>query len=172
MNGQTIIVPEYKDVQGPLVFLAGPIQGAEDWQSKAIDILRENAPDLHIASPRWNKVYKEGEFTQKMYEEQVDWETHYLQRAAGNGGIMFWLAKEKEHFCHRAYAQTSRVEYGEWINELKHKPAINIMMGIEKGYTGEKYIRYRFEERLGKICSSLEETCLRAVKEIYDHLSA
>jgi len=165
MKGQTLIVPEYSDIQGPLVFLAGPIQGAEDWQNKAIDILRENAPDLNIASPR--REYLTGEF---VYEKQVDWETHYLQRASENGCIMFWLAKEKEHFCHRAYAQTTRFELAEWTTKKLSRDYINIVIGIEEGFTGAKYIKHRLGHRFIPIpfCDFLEETCLRAIKEIYN----
>ncbi|MFO0822997.1 MAG: hypothetical protein U0792_07740 [Gemmataceae bacterium] len=59
-----------------MVFLAGPIQGA-DWQSEAIRLLGEHAPTLHIASPR-RGVSREA----FKYAAQVDWETHYF---AGSG---------------------------------------------------------------------------------------
>ena len=31
-----ILPPEYVTIDGPLVFLAGPVQGAPDWQSRAV----------------------------------------------------------------------------------------------------------------------------------------
>ena len=36
----------------PWVFLAGPIQGAADWQAQAIELLRATDPMLNIANPR------------------------------------------------------------------------------------------------------------------------
>ncbi len=52
--------PEIAEVDGPLIFLAGPIQGAPDWQSEAISIIHDIDPAIAIASPR--KDYPEGEF--------------------------------------------------------------------------------------------------------------
>jgi hypothetical protein len=39
MPGALILPPQYVTVEGPLVFLAGPIQGAPDWQREAIALL-------------------------------------------------------------------------------------------------------------------------------------
>ena len=40
MKGIVLIAPTYKYIQGqPLIFLAGPIQGAYEWQEQAIQIL-------------------------------------------------------------------------------------------------------------------------------------
>src|SRR3989344_8192202 len=113
MAAQVIAAPEYVDVSTPIIFLAGPIQGAYDWQSDAIKLIQRNSPYLHIANPRRPGEAK-GNFSEKDYGEQVDWETYYLRRAAKDGAIMFWLAKEFVHKCERAYAQTSRFELGEW----------------------------------------------------------
>lgn len=155
MKGKLILPPEYPDIMGPLVFLAGPILGAEDWQSKAIKILKAIRPDLRIASPR--KKYVHTEFDHK---RQVDWETHHLWRASINGAIMFWLAKEFEHNCQRAYAQTSRFELGEWKAEHK-RCGVLLAVGIEEGFPGGRYIRHRLSQDCPNvpICSSLEITC-------------
>lgn len=51
MPGRIILVPDYVDVKGPLIFLGGPIQGAPDWQSRAIEHIQKSAPDINIASP-------------------------------------------------------------------------------------------------------------------------
>jgi hypothetical protein len=142
MSGELILPPEYVTAEGPLVFLAGPIQGAPDWQHQAIRLLREAAPGLHLACPR--REYLPGEFD---YRAQVDWETHYLQRAARDGVILFWLAKEAEHFCDRAYGQTSRFELAEW--KVRHEcEGVKLVVGIEEGFTGGRYIRLR----LGQDC--------------------
>src|SRR5262245_33721694 len=109
-----ITPPGYPNLAGPLVFLAGPIQGAPDWQSQAVSALAGLAPGLHVANPR--RVYLPGQFE---FDPQVDWETHHLRRAAADGVILFWAAKEVEHDCARAYAQTTRFELAEW--KVRHE---------------------------------------------------
>jgi len=156
MPGQLIVAPQYVDVDGPVLFLAGPIQGAIDWQHSAIDIIRNLNKNVHIANPR--RDYAPGEFE---YTKQVDWERHYLKRAFQNGAIMFWLAKEAEHRCDRAYAQTTRFELGELLGK-----GAKIVVGIEEGYTGAKYLRHVLPKEYPEvpICESLEETCRKAIE--------
>lgn len=175
---------EIVDVEGDVVFEAGPIQDAPNWQDEAIEILGELDSGLTIACPR--KDYAPGEF---VYEAQVDWETHYLNRAARCGAIMFWLAKEadksvwrgviedlgaavsrllfwKEHAHRRPYAQTSRFELGEW--KMRHQTdGTKLVVGIERGFGNERYIRRRFGQDCPDvpILDNLPDTC-EAVVEI------
>jgi hypothetical protein len=153
-----ILPPDYPPVAGPLVFLAGPIQGAPAWQAEAIRILGELAPHAHVANPR--RDYAPGEFE---YAAQVDWETHHLRRAAADGVILFWLAHEAEHECGRAYAQTTRFELAEW--KVRHeRDGIRLVVGIEDGFTGAKYIRRRLAQDCPAVpvCASLAEACQQA----------
>lgn len=154
--------PHILSVEGPVVFLAGPIQGAPDWQKQAIHYFKEQAPTIHIASPR--RDYLDGEF---IYAKQVDWETHFLNRAALNGVVLFYLAKEAEHVPGRAYAQTTRFELGEWKakNQLLQS---KLVVGIEDGFTNAKYIKRRLSQDCPSvpICSSLLETCQAAIELI------
>lgn len=162
MAGTVIFPTEYVEITGPLVFLAGPIQGAKPWQTEAIQHLKNLVPTLHIACPRRDNIPE-----QFVYAEQVNWETYYLNRAAKNGVILFWLAKESEHFCERAYAQTSRFELAEW--KVKHeRDQIKLAIGIEAGFTGEAYIRLRFSQDCPTltIYSSLSETCQAVIQQI------
>jgi len=132
MKGKILQPPEYADLEGQLIFLAGPIQGSSDWHANAIEIISKISPEVNIASPRRyvGIKYVKGDFTPEMYNEQVDWETHYLNNAAKTGLVMFWLAKEFEHRCDRAYGQTSRFELGEW--KVKHeKDKVKLVIGIE-----------------------------------------
>jgi len=165
MTGKLILPPTYLEkIEGPLIFLAGPIQGAYGWQDKAIDIIRSSAPELYIASPR-RQMKTLGDFTVDMYNEQVDWETHHLREAGEYGVVMFWLAKEFEHRCERAYAQTSRFELAEW--KMRHeRDGANIVVGIEDGFTGSRYIRRRLSQDCPRvpICSTLEKTCQEAIR--------
>ena len=160
---EVIFAPEDKKVNGPVIFLAGPIQGAEDWHKRAIEILKEKKKEINIASPR-------GDYTNIKFDylPQVNWETKYLNLAAKEGVIIFWLAKEKTHDPERSYAQTSRFELAEWVTKFQSDKNINIVIGIEPGFSGEKYIRKRVGEDSPEIeiLSTLKETCEKAVSKI------
>lgn len=156
------VPPDILEINSPLIFLAGPIQGAKDWQKEAIKIIHDIDPNVGIASPRRDRLAKDF-----IYEEQVDWETHHLRKAAENGVILFWLSKEFEHDHDRAYAQTSRFELAEW--KIRHeRDGAKLIIGIEDGFTGAKYIRRRFSQDCPEvpILNSLEETCKKAVELI------
>lgn len=47
-----MLPPEIIELQGPTIFLAGPIQGALDWQTSATKIIQELSPKANIANPR------------------------------------------------------------------------------------------------------------------------
>jgi hypothetical protein len=159
MPGQLIYPPDYPDVSGPVVFLAGPIRGAPAWHPEAVRLLWSLAPHLHVANPSPPESPASFE-----YPVQVDWETHHLRRAAANGVILFWLAKEQVHICERAYAQTTRFELAEW--KVRHeRDATKLVVGIEPGFTGARYVRQRLAQDCPKVpvCETLEETVRRAV---------
>jgi hypothetical protein len=162
MGKHFIQPPEIANVNADsnVVFLAGPIQGASRWQYKAASIILDLDKNIVVASPR--KDYAKGEF---VYEDQVDWETHFLNRAAKLGAVVFWLALQEKPTPDRPYAQTSRLELGEW--KVKHEyTGANLVVGIEEGFTNERYIR----RRLGQDCpnvpilNSLQKTCETTVE--------
>jgi len=156
--------PEYEIITNPLIFLAGPIQGAPDWQAEAISILSQSNAEFSIASPR-RLAEKKGNFSVDKYNEQVDWETHHLRLAGKTGVIMFWMAKEAYDVPGRAYAQTSRFELGEW--KTRHELLkIKLVLGIELGFTNEKYLRRRLKQDCHdiEIQSTLAETCAEALR--------
>ena len=143
-----------------MIFLAGPIQGSDDWQKEALETLTEIAPEVTIADPR--RDYLDETFD---YNAQVDWETHYLRRAATRGCILFWLANEQSHVCERAYAQTTRFELAEW--KVRHeRDGLNLVVGIDSGFSGARYIRRRLSQDCPRvpICDSLVATCSAAVE--------
>jgi hypothetical protein len=153
-----IVPPDYPEVAGPLVFLAGPIQGAPNWQAEAIRRLGGLDPAIHVANPR--RDYLPGEF---VYDQQVDWETHHLRRAGAAGVILFWLADEAAHDCGRAYAQTTRFELAEW--KVRHeRDGANLVIGLGPRFTGAKYIRRRFAQDCPRVplCATLDEACRHA----------
>lgn len=160
---EILLPPDIVPCTGPIVFIAGPIQGAKDWQGEAISVFQFQASkSITVASPR--RAYLPGEF---IYELQVDWETHYLREAAKNGVILFWLEKEAEHTCDRAFAQTSRFEIGEWKAKYEiHK--IRLVVGMEEGFTNASYIRRRLSQDCSGITihSTLIETCQDALRQL------
>ncbi len=158
---KVFVPPEYVSSKQKVIFLAGPIQGAPNWQSEAIKVLTTLNPDITLVSPRRET------FEGISYDEQVDWETDHLRKAGKNGVIMFWLAKEVNQIPGRSYAQTSRAELFEW--KVKHeRDGAKLVIGIEKGFSGSKYIKKRFSQDSPDIpiLSSLEETCKTALEMI------
>ena len=162
---QVLIVPSYQDIDGPLIFLAGPVQGAPDWQQVAIEFLPTRT-DAHIASPRRQSI-PIGGLDEEAYNTQIAWEHYYLERAGQSGVIMFWLAKETEHIAGRAYAQTSRFELGEAVT-LHRLQGIKVVVGIEDGFSNKRYLLKTISSKAPNIplCSTLEETCEQAIKLI------
>lgn len=169
MTGKILLPPTYDEsLKGPLIFLVGPIQGARRWQDDAISIIHRIAPEVHIANPRREDLsYSHGDFSENLYNEQVDWETWNLRRAGSHGGVLAYCAAEETHRCDRAYAQTTRFEMGEWKERTMRDGSI-MVVGLEQGYTGARYVRIRFSQDCPNvpICDSLEEACERVVQEI------
>lgn len=161
-----ITPPDYPDqypARGPIVFLAGPIQGALDWQKDVIRIIHGYDPGIWIANPR-RQERSRGDFSTDKYRAQVLWEHHYLTCAGRFGVTLFWLANESEHDCERAYAQTTRFELGE---AMAYHRAYNTKMvvGIDTAFTGAKYVRLTFREKAPEvpILESLGSTCKKAI---------
>lgn len=142
-------------VDGPLVYLNGPIQGAENWQQQAITILGELAPDLHVASPRAT-AFKGGS------EAQLQWEQTFLQRA---DLVLFWLARERHHQCNRTYAAQVRFELGEWVAKAGSHRA-QLVVGFERGFAGASYLQRRITLAYPSIpvCRTLRQTCSAAAE--------
>lgn len=155
-----ITPPEIIEVDNRIIFLAGPIQGAADWQARVINIIHDLDSSVVVASPR--KDYESGTF---VYERQVDWETHFLRKAGASGVIAFWLARQIIETPGRSYAQTTRFELAEW--KMKHElEGAALTLGIEEGFGNARYIRRRFEQDAPevKITDSLEDMCKNAVE--------
>ena len=159
--GTVICAPNRAAVEGPLIFLAGPIQGAIPWQEVAIRYLRALDDRVHIASPRRRVATQ---LTDAGYREQVDWETEHLNRAAEDGVILFWLARECEPVAGRDYAQTTRFELGEW-KERARRDGIRLVVGIEEVFNGARYVRHRLAQECPQvpIRCTLESTCRAAI---------
>ena len=157
------------DVEGPVVFLGGPIQGADDWQAEAINRMHLDPLMGHVTyvNPRSTPAGDQPVNVDFHYEGQVDWESRWLNRASQKGVVMFWMAPEDNHFCHRAYGQTSRWELAEWKERLKGThpwPGPPLVVGIDPGFPGGRYMRLRLSQDLPhlRVLSTLEETVTAA----------
>lgn len=97
------------------------------------------------------------------------WERFYREKAAENGVHLFWLAKEIEHDCNRAYAQTTRFEIAESLMlHLHSKYPVKLVVGMEEGFSGAKYIRYVLEQEWEiPIFDNLADTCQSAVEQVF-----
>ena len=116
----------YDTTPFPLIFLGGPIEGAPRWQNPAWNFLSKETRPANVASPRYigEDEQQAGNWTPNITgEQQIDWEIYHMNKAgfglteSGKGAVLFWLAREKTHNCARAYAQTSRIEVGEWVQK-------------------------------------------------------
>lgn len=167
--------PNRMELSGPVVFLAGPIiRGPEAWHDRAIALITSAAPHVHIANPLrdpaaskelWNlrEDAAGAPFAEAAYNDQLDWETEHLRRAGETGAVLFWLAREREHNCERGHAQTTRFELAEWKERARH--GARVVVGIEPGFTGARYIRRRFAQDCPNVplCETLEATCRAAI---------
>lgn len=152
--------PTIVPISTPLIFLNGPIQSTGDWQANAVTYISRLAEGpLNIANPR--RDYLDNEFD---YNAQVDWETEYRRRAGEAGVNLFWLAAQSQNHPGRAYAQTTRAELFESKERHLHS-GIKMVIGIESGFSGERYIRRRFGQDCPDvlILDDLEATCRAAL---------
>jgi hypothetical protein len=147
-----------------VIFLAGPIQGAPDWQARAIDNLGYSSAVFDIASPRRLEMQK---LTLEELTQQYAWEHYYLERAATEGVVLFWLAKEEFSVPGRAYAQTTRFELGEHA-ALQSVGRCTMVVGIEPGFTNERYLRYTLSTKMPgiPIYDNLAQTCEAAANKM------
>ncbi len=164
------IPPNYDETDKKLLFLAGPIQSAPRWQDEAINFFFKRKVDFNIACPRYALLNERTtlDWTPGIDStRQIDWEGYHLNKAGDKyeGCILFWLPREKEHFCERAYAQTSRIELGEWLTRHKLE-GTKISLGIEECFSGGDYLRYRLSKECPeiRISSNLTETCKNALE--------
>ena len=89
------------------IFLAGPIQGAPEWQNNIPNINSE----VILLSPRRDN------YNNFNYDEQISWETKCLRIA---DIILFWIPESIESIEGHDYAQTTRTEFVEYLARGKN----------------------------------------------------
>lgn len=119
----------------------------------------------HVFNPRRTTINENFN-----YQQQVTWEKAYLRRASRYGAIIFWFAKQDLGLPYekgRAYAQTSRIEFGRAIGWMDSREGVNLSIGIEPGYSGsERYIRSCAEEFRLPVHQTLKATCDYAARAL------
>ncbi|MBM3461684.1 MAG: hypothetical protein FJX76_06240 [Armatimonadetes bacterium] len=159
-----VTAPHDAALNGSVIFLAGPIQGVHSWQDEAAALLQALNSEVHVATPRrpWDN---KADFDDADYRQQVDWETRWLRRAGQHGVVLFWLARDRFHRCERAHAQTTRFELAEW-KERHRVEGCHLVVGIEEGSSGARYIRHRFAAECPRvpIRDALADTCRAALE--------
>ncbi|MGZ5530000.1 MAG: hypothetical protein ACXWJB_15090 [Limisphaerales bacterium] len=159
MDKHLFTPPHYAKIKDwtPLIFLAGPVQGAPDYQTRFAEFLLEKRDDVAVASPRRTPEDQE----QFDADEQVEWELRHRFRARGLGVTAIWFAAQDISIPYpggRAYGQTTRIELGEtlgwWdIKRPREKvPYAKLVVGFDPQYSpngggSEGYIRRTLKYR-------------------------
>jgi len=179
-----IIIPktlvEIEPTYGPLFFLAGPLQGGDDWQRKCCAEICKHMPDSYVAIPYYDNKELDFPLMRRAVDgsdvvgylgRQLDWERYYLARAAKHGCIIFWLPKESKEKPRTsgAYASATRGEIARWSVELKYNPHYRIVVGAEPEFPDLSEIHRNFiadQYSSVQFYSTLAETVAAALKKV------
>jgi hypothetical protein len=154
--------------EDPTIFLAGPIQGAPNWQANATELIRHKARlcpnDTVVANPR-RAIIDPKKFN---YAEQVAWEKQNLKRAAEHGAIIFWFAAQDPQEPYeegRPYGKTTFGEFNRVVGWMDYDPSINVVVGMDAQYDGlsRRYIIELVNEKSLTKHTALEEVAEAAV---------
>jgi hypothetical protein len=173
--GKLIIPKTYiKDLDLPLIFLAGPIKSAPLWQDKAIEFIFSQTDKVIIASPRRGireslaKYIISGD--ENYFPRQRAWERHYLYisgiEKAKKGCVMFWLPGESNHDCKKSYAAMTRFELAQLSTHYSHDKSTRFCIGSDGKFSELDTIKYdlSLDAPDKPIFPTLEETCLEAIR--------
>lgn len=153
----------------PLIFLAGPIMCAPNWQDEAVNIILKREPGFTVASPRGDireKIAKYVLSGSDAFSRQRAWELHYLHFAAKAGAIMFWLPGEAKHSCQKVYGAMTRVEIGEWLIQYSHDNSVRFCIGTDGRFPEFSPIKHDINHYAPNkiIQETLESTCSEAIR--------
>lgn len=163
--------PTYPGVFDLGVFLAGPIQGARDWQNEAVEVfseIYEGDNNLHLFNPRRDILPEP--FDDKLYKEQVYWEQDHLAKAARIGGHLFWLEAQDHSLSYpkgREYAKTTKKELGMTIGSILFGQPVKLSIGIDPNFeVPERYFRTTLNRMGLPIHTTLRDTCRFAMAHL------
>lgn len=159
------------NTDGKLVYLAGPVLGGGGWQEEAIDLLATKVKNPLIACPmlfHFPHKYAGSQISQgeePPYENQIEWEQHFMYLATIEGCLLFWLPKECEPYRTRhPYAMITRDEIGAWRTHKKYVPHMRMVVGIEDGFPGKPELVWLLQNQIGlEAHETLEATINAAI---------
>ena len=160
-------------IDDPLIYLAGPIMSAPDWQKEAIKILFSKEEDLTVVSPRlgdltpFTPCIQRGD--ENRFKGQREWEWHYMDLAAKKGCLLFWLPREESHHCIKPYGEVTRLELGQWMTRYKFDNSLNMCFGGNWRFPGIHLISYDLELHIPDVTvyETLSDTCDEALSICY-----
>jgi hypothetical protein len=169
-----IDAPYYQETETPqgferwtnslAVFLIGPILGTWEWQEYAKKrfqyLASQDQSDLSIIiyNPRQPQFKDQSDFDDSTFSQQVGWEHFHLNLTKIKGVRMAWLANKTVELG-RNYCLTTLFELGEIIGDTgSHR---NAVVGIEPGFTNEKYLQYTLDSKAPEIelTNNLDDAC-------------
>ena len=177
-----IIVPKIMndfDKRLPLFFLAGPVLGGGDWQTKMCLELQSQMRnrEFYVVVPcRWPEGHELSPFfalgNGQTFESQTAWERVLLKKAGlGNRGcIIFWLgceSKTEPRSDGQPYARDTYGELGEWRGRKIKNPNVKVVIGGEVDFPGLRVIKRNYDLALGiefPVYSSMTKTVSEAIK--------
>jgi hypothetical protein len=181
-NSMKILIPkrnyEIDPAFGSLFFLAGPVRGGDDWQKKFYELLKTKLDQFYVAIPyyhvpgmqKFDLLDHAEEGSGDDFPRQLDWERFYLEKAATQGCVVFWLPEESKHDPRPkeegAYATDTRGEMGRWSVHKKYHPEYKLVVGGEATFPGLSQIQRNLNADVGcdfPIYNTLEETVDAAI---------
>lgn len=166
-----LIIPKtrFNDIKSPLVFLAGPIRSAPNWQDTAIEFILSKNQEVVIASPRseiGRKLRQHLLSSNEEFPRRRAWERYYLDLASKTGAIMFWLPGEEAHNCQKTYGAMTRFELGQWATNYKNDKSIGLCFGSDGEFSELHTIKYdlSLDAPDKEIFGTLEATCNEAIR--------
>lgn len=154
---------------GPLLFLAGPITAAPRWQEEAFGLIRGLESRAVVASPR--RLHSVASYRYKStqalssFHRQRAWERYYMDLAARQGCILFWLPGPRESFEGLIYGATARYELGLWSSRWSGDHGLGLCVGGDPGFPSLGTLAYDLEKEMpGKtLHRDLEDAVREAV---------
>lgn len=169
------IVPLIPTISSPLFFLAGPIRGGGDWQSRMAEHIIGREPSALIACPsRWDSKHRLARHFHQPFSNaenrQLVWERHYLKEAGlepgVSGCVIFWLSLESVKHPHpgpEPYAMDTRREIGKFT-AFAEMMSVRMVVGGDKDFHGLDVILFELREAVGK-----EFPFHETMEEVVDH---
>ena len=173
----------------PLFYLAGPIQGGDEWQVRACEFIASNIDDVDVVVPNWwnaehplIKKYGATDVTATI-DDAIKWERAYLYTAGlghfQRGCIIVWVpdeSKTRPRDDNSPYGRDTYGEIAEWRGRMLGYADLRrpenewprMVVGAEGGFPGLPQIRKNFSFGLNnkyQIYETLAETVLAAFKK-------